>query len=99
MVEYRGVCEVEIKPTELFSGLKEQPTVHSFPLPVSATATPTGVPDGGARTPSAKGLVVSHTAQHNFGKRHEISTESVFVAKFLFLDYISLLLSLLTSLP
>lgn len=54
MLEHVGVCEIEIKPTELFSGLNEQPNVHSLQRVARAIIIPAGCADGGTLVSSVK---------------------------------------------
>lgn len=58
MLEYVGVCEIEIKPTELFSGLNEQPNVHSLQIVARSIIIPAGCADGGMLASSVKTDIV-----------------------------------------
>lgn len=42
MLDSMDVYEIEIKPTELFCGLNEQPNVHSLQIIVGAIIIPKG---------------------------------------------------------
>lgn len=59
MLEYMGMCEIEVKPTELFLGLSEKPNLHSLQIIVSAVIILTDVLAGQMLASSIKGDIVS----------------------------------------